>query len=86
MGKTNSTCQQREALLQNIKSNMIQHIQHFTKKELFLYVGLLSAEQLKMLNGVGLWSEISVKLEEPHGPKNIQYINISAERSTFPEP
>ena len=57
------------------------YIQHdstystFQLKEAFLgQKTLLSAEMLNMLNVLGLWSEISVKLEEPHGPKNIQHI------------
>ena len=35
---------------------------------------LLSAEMLNMLNVLGVWFDISARLEDPYGPKNIQHI------------
>ena len=53
---------------------MIEHIQHFSRKNHFFEKAFLSAELLNVLNVVGPWSEISARLEGPHGPKNIQHI------------
>ena len=81
---TYSTSQQKEAFLSE------PYIQHdstystFQQKEAFLgEKTLLSAEMLNMLNVLGLWSEISVQLEEPHGPKNIQHIQHFSRKKRF---
>ena len=123
---TYSTFQQKEAFIRNLTSNMIQHIQHFSRKnhikkklvsgekfnmpqKLVLSAEkiqhgpksgyfsrknstwpkkwffqqknstcaenvLLSAEMLNMLNVLGVWLDISDRLEDPYGPENIQHI------------
>ena len=51
---TYATFQQKEAHFSDTRSNMIQYIQHFSrKKHISNSIGLLSAEMLNMLNFLG---------------------------------